>query len=102
MCANGTCVERKDGGEDLTVNDDFDIALEKADGSRKKQKTEKKAAAPVNKKRESKNAKYGMGGKRRNKKSNTAESSADLGNFNKMKGRGLYLGKGKGKGKGRK
>ncbi|KAI9315404.1 eukaryotic rRNA processing protein EBP2-domain-containing protein [Dichotomocladium elegans] len=92
--------KRKDGG-DLTTNDDFDIALEKADSSpaKKKQKTEK---PEKNKKRQAKDAKYGFGGKKRNSKSNTAASSAELGNYNKMKGKALYLGKGKGKGKGMK
>ncbi|KAG2223867.1 hypothetical protein INT45_012740 [Circinella minor] len=92
--------KRKDAGTDLTTNDDFDIALEgdaeKKGNSNKKQKTGKgKGEKIISKKREAKNAKYGMGGKRRNKKSNTAESSAALGNFNKMKGKPIYLSKAK-------
>jgi rRNA-processing protein EBP2 len=62
--------ERKDGG-DLTLNDDFDVALDKAD-TNKRVKTEKKATAgPVKGgKRLSKDAKYGFGGKKRFAKSN--------------------------------
>lgn len=85
--------ERKDGGGDLTTNDDFDIALESATTPSKKQKTGGKMEK--SKKRQSKDAKYGMGGRKRNKKSNTAASSAELGGYNKMKGKPLYLGKGK-------
>ncbi|KAJ8657399.1 hypothetical protein O0I10_006955 [Lichtheimia ornata] len=85
--------KRKDGGGDLTTNDDFDIALESATTPNKKQKTGGKMEK--SKKRQSKDAKYGMGGRKRNKKSNTAASSAELGGYNKMKGKPLYLGKGK-------
>ena len=68
--------------------------VEKKSNSNKKQKTGK-GEKTISKKREAKNAKYGMGGKRRNKKSNTAESSSALGNYNKMKGKPIYLGKAK-------
>ncbi|KAI7903685.1 eukaryotic rRNA processing protein EBP2-domain-containing protein [Cokeromyces recurvatus] len=76
--------KRKDG-EDLTVEDDFDIALEKAD------KRPAKSLKRINKDR-----KYGFGGKKgRFAKSNTAESSAELGGYNKMKGKPIFKGKGK-------
>ncbi|CDS12296.1 hypothetical protein LRAMOSA04491 [Lichtheimia ramosa] len=85
--------KRKDGGGDLTTNDDFDIALESASTPNKKQKTGGKVEK--SKKRQIKDAKYGMGGRKRNKKSNTAESSAEMGGYNKMKRKPLNLGKGK-------
>ncbi|CEP19029.1 hypothetical protein [Parasitella parasitica] len=86
--------KRKDG-EDLTSNDDFDIALEKADT--KRAKIDKKKATPVkSQKRINKDLKYGSGGKKgRFAKSNTLESSSGLGGYNKMKGKPIYKGKGK-------
>jgi rRNA-processing protein EBP2 len=75
-------IERKDG-EDLTTKDDFDIALENADGN-KRAKTDKKTPTK-GKKRLSKDKKYGFGGKKRFAKSNTAESSDAIGGFNKMR-----------------
>ncbi|KAF7729209.1 rRNA-processing protein and EBNA1-binding protein ebp2 [Apophysomyces ossiformis] len=87
--------KRKDGsGGEFTLDDDFDIELENADSRKKRAKPEQQKS----KKRIMKDAKYGHGGKKRHSKSNTAESSAALGGYNKMKGRALYLGKGKAKG----
>ncbi|CAO0789686.1 unnamed protein product [Mucor circinelloides] len=85
--------KRKDG-EDLTLNDDFDIALEKADT--KRAKTDKKSAPVKSQKRINKDLKYGSGGKKgRFAKSNTLESTSGLGGYNKMKGKPIFKGKGK-------
>ncbi|KAL7335551.1 rRNA-processing protein EBP2 [Mucor circinelloides] len=85
--------KRKDG-EDLTLNDDFDIALEKADT--KRAKTDKKSAPAKSQKRINKDLKYGSGGKKgRFAKSNTLESTSGLGGYNKMKGKPIFKGKGK-------
>ncbi|KAL0145849.1 rRNA processing protein Ebp2 [Mucor lusitanicus] len=85
--------KRKDG-EDLTLNDDFDIALEKADT--KRAKTDKKTAPAKSQKRINKDLKYGSGGKKgRFAKSNTLESTSGLGGYNKMKGKPIFKGKGK-------
>lgn len=63
--------------------------MENADN--KRQKTDKKSNKPT--KRDIKNAKYGFGGKRgKYHKSNTAESSADIGGYNK-KGKGTKRGR---------
>ncbi|GAA5816948.1 hypothetical protein MFLAVUS_010483 [Mucor flavus] len=83
--------KRKDGG-DLTLNDDFDVALDKAD-TNKRAKTETKPTK--NHKRVAKDTKYGFGGKKRFAKSNTLESTSGLGGYNKMKGKPIYKGKGK-------
>ncbi|CAO3609470.1 unnamed protein product [Cunninghamella blakesleeana] len=84
--------KRKENGQELTLDNDFDIALENADN--KRQKTDKKSSnnnKPT--KRDIKNAKYGFGGKRgKHHKSNTAESSADIGGYNK-KGKGQKRGR---------
>lgn len=74
-------IERKEGNNgELTVNDDFDIALEKAGNKASKQKSPQKSGKPEkSKKRQMKDAKYGMGGRKKYKKSNTAQSSADDG-----------------------
>jgi rRNA-processing protein EBP2 len=86
--------ERKDG-EDLTLNDDFDIALDKAD-TNKRAKTDKKSAPVKSQKRMNKDIKYGSGGKKgRFAKSNTLESTSGLGGYNKMKGKPIFKGKGK-------
>lgn len=87
-------LERKDGS-DLTLNDDFDIALDKAD-TNKRAKTEKNAPPTKGLKRVNKDLKYGSGGKKgRFAKSNTLESTSGLGGYNKMKGKPIYKGKGK-------
>ncbi|KAL1926974.1 hypothetical protein VTP01DRAFT_5304 [Rhizomucor pusillus] len=72
--------KRKEGNNgDLTVNDDFDIALEKASGkpSKEKKSAQKSGKPEKSKKRQLKDAKYGMGGRKKYKKSNTAQSSAE-------------------------
>lgn len=84
------------------MNDDFDIALEKADtNKRAKKDKDNKPAKGI--KRLNKDAKYGFGGKKgRFAKSNTSESSAGLGGFNKMKGKPIFKGKGTGNKSGNK
>ncbi|CCJ28609.1 unnamed protein product [Pneumocystis jirovecii] len=68
---------KKRGNEELTIDDDFDVALEKANTSQK-QKTAK---------RQKKDEKYGYGGKKKYKKSNDAKSTNDMFEFSveKMK-----------------
>ncbi|KAI8072687.1 eukaryotic rRNA processing protein EBP2-domain-containing protein [Gongronella butleri] len=74
--------KRKDAGENLTTDTDFDIALE--DASAKKKAKTQQPGKPT--KRQLKDKKYGFGGKRgKHHKSNTAESSADIGGWNKKK-----------------
>ncbi|KAI8342059.1 eukaryotic rRNA processing [Chlamydoabsidia padenii] len=79
--------KRKDGSnETLTLDNDFDVALEGADTKRPK-KDGKTAGKPT--KRQIKDTKYGFGGKRgKHHKSNTAESSADVGGYRKKGGAG--------------
>jgi rRNA-processing protein EBP2 len=78
-------IERKDG-ETLTLDNDFDVALEGADTKRPK-KDDKSAGKPT--KRQIKDTKYGFGGKRgKHHKSNTAESSSDVGGYRKKGGSG--------------
>ncbi|KAI8992118.1 eukaryotic rRNA processing [Mycotypha africana] len=84
---------KRKSGEDLTVDDNFDIALEKADTKRAKKDKDKPTKSL---KRVMKDKKYGSGGKKgRFAKSNTAESSAELGGYNKMKGKPIFKGKGR-------
>ncbi|KAG5513688.1 hypothetical protein PMAC_000726 [Pneumocystis sp. 'macacae'] len=59
---------KKKGNEELTIDDDFDLALEKANPSQKQKMT----------KRQKKDEKYGYGGKKRYKKSNDAKSTNDI------------------------
>ncbi|OLL24903.1 putative rRNA-processing protein ebp2 [Neolecta irregularis DAH-3] len=75
-------LKRKRGGEDLTTNDDFDVALDTAS-----KKEEKKRPKVSRKKRDEK---FGFGGKKRYSKSNDAKSSGDIDGFSvkKMKGTG--------------
>ncbi|BFZ59481.1 rRNA-processing protein EBP2 [Saitoella coloradoensis] len=70
-------------GEDLTTNDDFEVALEKAEkkgsiakAGEKRQRTSTPASRG---KRTSKNEKFGHGGKKRHAKSNTSDSTNDFG-----------------------
>ncbi|KAI8092567.1 putative rRNA-processing protein ebp2 [Halteromyces radiatus] len=79
--------KRADGNnESLTLDNDFDVALENADNKRQK-KDDNKKGKPT--KRQIKDKKYGFGGKRgKYHKSNTAESSADIGGPRKRSGAG--------------
>ncbi|CAG8499398.1 1124_t:CDS:2 [Paraglomus brasilianum] len=71
--------KKRKGIEDTAIDDDFEIALEEAareDRPVKRQKIGKSA------KRSKKDAKFGFGGKKRYAKSNTAQSTADISDFN--------------------
>ncbi|KAJ3027681.1 UNVERIFIED_CONTAM: rRNA-processing protein and EBNA1-binding protein ebp2 [Siphonaria sp. JEL0065] len=83
-----------------TDGDEFGIAVDKEYGGTGRSETKK---AQVNHKRKGKDAKFGFGGKKRHSKSNTAESSADISDFNgrRMK-REAQLGAKKGSGVGKK
>lgn len=70
---------KKKRNNDEMNTDDFDIAIEEATAAAGGKKLEKNA------KRKAKDAKYGHGGKKRFKKSNDAESSADISGFNAKK-----------------
>ncbi|CAG8490767.1 1243_t:CDS:2 [Ambispora leptoticha] len=80
--------KKRKGIEDTALDDDFDIALEKAAIEDKRPNKRQKTTTMPNKKRAKKDAKYGFGGKKRHLKSNTADSSGDIEDFNpkKMKG----------------
>ncbi|KAG0237926.1 rRNA-processing protein and EBNA1-binding protein ebp2 [Actinomortierella wolfii] len=67
-------------------NDEFDVALESDDdkpakGGNKGKKREAVSTPESRNKRLKKNQKYGFGGKKRNAKSNTADSSSDMSGF---------------------
>ena len=79
-------LKRKGANNELSNDDDFQIALEEATsetrgGDNKRRKP--------NSKRLSKDSKYGFGGKKRGSRTNDAESSADISGFSskKMKGK---------------
>lgn len=86
-------IERK-GAEDFST-DDFDIALDGGDDDKSNKKKAKRGVSN----RDKKNAKYGFGGKKRYAKSNTAESSADVGGFNPKKNKAPFKGQAKRPGK---
>ncbi|KAI9141457.1 eukaryotic rRNA processing [Paraphysoderma sedebokerense] len=78
-----------------TFEEEFDIAVSDDDNEKGGPGTKK---SRKNKKRETKNAKYGFGGAKRHKKSNTAESSADFTfSAKKMKSNAFIGGESKGK-----
>lgn len=70
---------KRKGNEELTIEDDFDLALEKANSPHPKRHKISK--------RQKKNEKYGFGGKKKYKKSNDAKSTNDMFEFSveKMK-----------------
>ncbi|KAF4307585.1 Eukaryotic rRNA processing [Botryosphaeria dothidea] len=74
-------LKRKRQGADLeNANEDdlFDVALEDAaETARKEKQARRQGGGPPNAKRSKKDAKYGFGGKKRFSKSNDAQSSAD-------------------------
>ncbi|KAK7718228.1 rRNA-processing protein EBP2 [Botryosphaeria dothidea] len=74
-------LKRKRQGADLeNANEDdlFDVALEDAaETARKEKQARRQGGGPPNAKRSKKDAKYGFGGKKRFAKSNDAQSSAD-------------------------
>ncbi|CAG8528875.1 3302_t:CDS:2 [Paraglomus occultum] len=74
-----TMKKKRKGIEDTAIDDDFEIALEEAareDRPVKRQKIGKST------KRSRKDAKFGFGGKKKYAKSNTAQSTADISDFN--------------------
>lgn len=74
-------LKRKRGNNELSNDDDFQIALEEAT---KEELSDKKRKKP-NSKRLAKNAKFGYGGKKRGQRSNDANSSADVSDFSVRK-----------------
>lgn len=73
-------------GADMNANEDdmFDVALEDAAVTAKKDKAARRAGANgagPNKKRQKKDEKFGFGGKKRHAKSNDARSSGDVGGY---------------------
>ncbi|GAO45855.1 Ebp2-domain-containing protein [Saitoella complicata NRRL Y-17804] len=92
-------------GEDLTTNDDFEVALEKAEkkgGAGKAGEKRQRTSTPASRgKRDSKNEKFGHGGKKRHNKSNTSDSTNDLGDRFGGGGRGGRGGARGGRGGGR-
>ncbi|KAG0310530.1 rRNA-processing protein and EBNA1-binding protein ebp2 [Dissophora globulifera] len=86
-----TSLKKKRQGNDNTANadDEFDVALASDDEQRgsggAKNGNNKRSASSTpgsRSKRLKKDQKFGFGGKKRNAKSNTAESSADMSGFN--------------------
>ncbi|KAJ3346096.1 cytosolic factor, phosphatidylinositol/phosphatidylcholine transfer protein [Entophlyctis luteolus] len=92
--------------------DDFGVSVDREHGSAERVSSGKKGQSSkgLNQKRAAKDHKFGFGGKKRHAKSNTAESTADMRDFNakKMKQKtakaplGVKKGGGVGKGKGNK
>ncbi|KAK8232434.1 rRNA processing protein [Phyllosticta capitalensis] len=86
-------LKRKRQGADLEnekEDDMFDVALEDAAETARKDKADRRASGAPNTKRAKKDAKFGFGGKKRFAKSNDAQSSADTRGYSvkKMKGQG--------------
>lgn len=85
---------KRAGGADLNDKEDnFDVALEDAAVTEKKDRADRKAKgaeAGQRRKRQKKDEKFGFGGKKRHAKSNDAKSSSDMSGFSakKMKGKG--------------
>ncbi|KAI9344336.1 eukaryotic rRNA processing, partial [Obelidium mucronatum] len=87
-----------DGGD----GDEFGISVDKEYGGTGRSETKSAVKAKVNHKRQGKDAKFGFGGKKRHSKSNTAESSADISDFNGRRMKREALGARKGSGVGKK
>lgn len=85
---------KRAGGADLNDKEDnFDVALEDAAVTEKKDRAERRAkgaADGAHRKRQKKDEKYGFGGKKRHAKSNDAKSASDMSGFSakRMKGKG--------------
>mmetsp|Transcript_5923 Transcript_5923/g.7460 ORF Transcript_5923/g.7460 Transcript_5923/m.7460 type:complete len:415 (-) Transcript_5923:94-1338(-) len=79
-------LKRKGANNELSNDDDFQIALEEA--TREDRGGDSKRRKP-NSKRLGKDSKYGFGGKKRGTRANDAQSSADISDFSskKMKGK---------------
>ncbi|CAH2353071.1 rRNA-processing protein Ebp2p [[Candida] railenensis] len=90
-------LKKKRGANELSNDDDFQIALEEATKEEKYGRSaggDNKRSKP-NSKRLAKNSKYGMGGPKRGKRENDAASSMDVSGFSskKMKGKPTRPGK---------
>ncbi|KAM0722355.1 hypothetical protein Q7P37_001796 [Cladosporium fusiforme] len=85
---------KRAGGADLNDKEDnFDVALEDAAVTERKDKAERRAkgaADGAHRKRQKKDEKYGFGGKKKHAKSNDAKSASDMSGFSakRMKGKG--------------
>ncbi|EMC97894.1 hypothetical protein BAUCODRAFT_51412, partial [Baudoinia panamericana UAMH 10762] len=82
---------KRQGGASLNAKEDdmFDVALEDAAETEKKDRTERRASgAGAGRKRQKKDEKFGFGGKKRFAKSNDARSGGDLSGYSvkRMKG----------------
>ncbi|EEB08267.1 rRNA processing protein Ebp2 [Schizosaccharomyces japonicus yFS275] len=69
-------LKRKHTGNELTTEDDFDVALEEASVPKKENKTGARGKHTPNLKRQRKNEKFGHGGRKHRTKSNTLDSLA--------------------------
>ncbi|KAF8538122.1 eukaryotic rRNA processing [Trichophaea hybrida] len=87
-------LKRKRAGADLetTQEDDmFDIALdEQTKDKPRRSKGDRSSDDKSRAKRQKRDSKYGFGGKKRNSKSNDAQSSGDLGDFSSKKNKGSF------------
>lgn len=78
--------KRKDSGLDTTHEEDmFDVVLEDAATTQKRDRDERRAKATGQHKRKSKDAKYGFGGKKRHAKEGDAKSAGDMRDFSVKK-----------------
>lgn len=79
--------KRQQGGglQTATEEDLFDVALEDAAETERKEREERRRKVGAKHKREGKDKKYGFGGKKRFAKSGDAESSADMRGFSTKK-----------------
>lgn len=80
-------LKKKRGNNEINNDDDFQIALEEATRENSRVDAANKRRKP-NSKRLAKDAKYGHGGMKRFKRTNDAESSADISGFSNKKSKG--------------
>ncbi|KAK6457166.1 EBNA1-binding protein [Scheffersomyces xylosifermentans] len=90
-------LKKKRGANELSNDDDFQIALEEATREDGKYGGSDNKRRKPNSKRLAKDSKYGFGGKKRLSRENDATSSADVSGFSskKMKGKSVRPGKSK-------
>lgn len=82
-------LKKKRGANEISNDDDFQIALEEATAEQKPKRSK------PNSKRMAKDSKYGFGGMKRNLRKNDADSSADIYNQKGKKGKAQRPGKSK-------
>lgn len=89
-------LKKKRGANEMSNDDEFQIALEEATRAESSNDRSNKRSKP-NPKRLAKDSKFGYGGKKRGSRSNDAKSSADISEFSakKMKGKLSRPGKSK-------